>query len=365
MKRFFAPVALVAATVVVVSATMFTGGTDARWAQAATLDIGNVDLTVEIPEDETSFDLRAAMSANRTVVPGRGHTPDTFPAVVEYTATVTNRGPQDATDITMTVLVPIVAGLDVVNVEADAGLVCDASQVASAQVDAPDHGLVLCTAAGPLAADSSYAVVITMVAHAPVPTSEFVATTTVSSPKETGPETNNTASWLISSPNALVDLSLHKVGPASIQAGKIGTYTLTVTNEQIGTEVSVAAPPILVDVLPAGMTFLSNTVVGSSTPGWCTAEGQAITCDFGAPGGPGAIGSGTSVEISLCVRFDESLAGTTVTNSATVFGAPNGVIDPSLENNTSTAITVVTAGSGNETFVRCPEGETYDMFAGG
>ncbi|MCL2467297.1 MAG: DUF11 domain-containing protein [Micrococcales bacterium] len=366
MNKLVAPAASATAGVLVVGAALFTGTVGAKWSEAAPLDMGIIDVTVMIPEDPASFDLRAALSANRTVVPGLGTVPDVFPVSVEYAASATNLGPDDATNVTVAMDVPIVAGLDVTGVKPDPALVCDTSQMSSPQVGDPNHGLLVCTADGPLAPDASYDVVVTMTAAAPVSPPQIMATATVSSPGETGPTDNNTASWLLSSPNVLIDLSLHKAGPATIEAGKMGLYTLTVTNEPIGSEYSVADPPTVVDVLPDGVTFLSNVVVGSYSPSWCTAEGQTVTCDFAAPGAPRTIATGKSVSIPLSVQFDESLAGTTVVNTATVHNAATNVDpDPSEANNTWTATTVVTSGSGNEKVVYCPEGEVYDMFAGG
>ncbi|MCL2424123.1 MAG: hypothetical protein FWD11_09590, partial [Micrococcales bacterium] len=155
MKKLLVPVASVAAGALVIGATLCTGTVGALWADAAPLDLGSIDLTAMVPDDMSSFDVRAMLSATRTLVPGRGTVPDVFPVLFEYRAGVVNLGPDEAKDITVAVSLPIVAGLDVVGVAPDPALECDGSQTAVPQVDTPDHGLLLCTATGPLAAGSS------------------------------------------------------------------------------------------------------------------------------------------------------------------------------------------------------------------
>ena len=356
MKRLLA--ALVAGLVVLAVAAS-TQQTDARWSASRDLGLAPVTLRIEVPEPQNpaSFDVRAAMSGNRTVVPGLGADPadNVVPADVVYTASVLNLGPDDATDLTLAIDVPLVQNLDLVAVTPPTGVVCDTSQ-ASVPQHGGQHGLVTCTVPGPVAADDAVAVTVAMRASQALAVAEFTASVTVSSPREAaGAQGNNTASWLLSSPNKLIDLSLHKAGPASVIAGKNAVYTLTVKNEPVGAETSQADPPTVVDTLPAGVTFLPSTVTGSPSPPWCVADGQTVTCQV-----PQTIASGASVTIPLGVQFDASLGGTTVTNTATVHNAPTNVDpDPSLANNTWTATTAVAEDHGAQS---CPSGWYFDIF---
>ena len=202
MKNLLAAKNLLAVLVVVflvLAAVASTPQTDARWAATYDLGLEPVTLQASFPETTTSFDVRASIAGNRTVVPGQGTDPldNVVPASVEYTASVLNLGPGDATDLTMTVAVPLAQNLDLVGVAPPSGVTCDASQAAAPQPGHQDHGLVVCSAPGPLVAGDSYAVVVSLVASQALSVPELVATIVVSSPASAG--TDSTASWLLSS----------------------------------------------------------------------------------------------------------------------------------------------------------------------
>ncbi|MCL2849787.1 MAG: DUF11 domain-containing protein [Micrococcales bacterium] len=346
--------------------TALMGTTSALWTEDVPLALGGGELTLEYPQDVASFELKTTMSATRTTVPGLGDDEDEYPAPMTYTVRVDNLGPDEATNMTVTINVPLVEHLSFVATRSpDIASTCDTTNVAveQGQVTTDNqevthaYGQIVCTVPGPLAAGNGYELHVDMSASQLLAKSELLATTTVDAAGS-----QQTASWLMSSPKTLIDLSLHKTGPASIEAGKIGVYTLTVKNETVGAETSVAAPPVVVDTLPPGVTFLV-----SKSPTWCTvagdpSEGQVVTCDFSAAGRPVTIASGAEFPLELSVQFDESLAGTTITNTATVSSTDP---DPSLANNTWSATTVVTDGSGNESVFSCPDGYYYNMFAGG
>ncbi|MCL2455182.1 MAG: DUF11 domain-containing protein [Micrococcales bacterium] len=320
------------ALVLVGAVVATTALTDARWSQNDDRNLGEISLMA----GSVDFDLAVTMLGNRTVVPSAA-------APVEYTVRVHNHGPDDTRNMTVTFQVPLVDGLDLVSVTPQGSdAVCDLSEAATAQPTTPGHGLIVCTVAGPLQAGSTYEVLVEMYAQKALLVSSITATATVSAPRES-PKLlgNNTASWLMAYPDPLVDLSILKTGPATVEAGRKAFYTLVVTNTPV-LEMVTALPPTVVDTLPAGVTLLPSVVAGSLTPSWCVAAGQVVTCTL-----PASIPAGSSTTIELSVQFDASLAGTTVTNTATVFNDPTQP-DPSLANNTWTATTVVTEGSGNE-----------------
>ncbi|MCL2467300.1 MAG: DUF11 domain-containing protein [Micrococcales bacterium] len=345
-------VAVSAVLALLLTASVRTGTTMALWTQDLTHPLGDATLLLGSPADQSTFDLAVTMHGSHTVVP-------TSATSVDYTVSVFNHGPDPAENITVEFQVPLVGGLLELGsaTPEDANDRCDTDQAGTPQPGTPDHGLVVCTIDGPVAVNGAYQIAFVMDTQQALPVTTVTATATVSAPQEDPSRlANNTASWTMSTPHQLIDLSLLKTGPASIEAGKIGAYTLTVKNETVGSETSVAAAPVVVDSLPPGVTFLV-----SKSPSWCTvvgdpSDGQEVTCNFAAPGAPGTIASGADSTIELSVQFDESLAGTTITNTATVSSTDP---DPSLANNTWTATTVITEGSGNEEISRCDPGYVW------
>ena len=113
------------------------------------------------------------------------------------------------------------------------------------------------------------------------------------------------------------DLAISKTGPAKVLPGQDVTFTILVVNG--GT--SPAANVVVTDPTPSGLTFLGNT-------GGCT---TSFPCNLGT------IGSNQSVTIQATYSISGALAGSTVTNSASV--TTTTADDPS--NNTSNATFVV------------------------
>jgi uncharacterized repeat protein (TIGR01451 family) len=114
------------------------------------------------------------------------------------------------------------------------------------------------------------------------------------------------------------DLALSKTHSGTLRTGENGSYTLTVTN--VG-QTATSGPTTVVDVLPAGLAYVSATGAGWS----CSAVGQTVTCTNPNPIAP----SGAS-SISLTVRFN-TLAYPGKTNVATVSNAT----DLNAANNTA------------------------------
>ncbi|MCL2423684.1 MAG: hypothetical protein FWD11_07335, partial [Micrococcales bacterium] len=260
-KKLSVPVAAAAASTLVVTTALLTGSTTALWTQTTPLALSDASITYEYPEDDedlATYDLKTSISANRTIVPGLGTTPDSYPTTLTYTVRVDNLGPEDTGKTTITVDVPLSDGLVFDSVSAP-GATCDTSKAGLSQGTvttankgiAHGYGRIVCTVPT-IMVDDYYQLSIDMVASKALVHAELVATATATAAGDTD-LSNNTASWLLSSPNALIDLSLRKSGPASIQAGNRGTYTLTVKNNLIGSEGAVASPPTVEDTLPAGV----------------------------------------------------------------------------------------------------------------
>ena len=116
------------------------------------------------------------------------------------------------------------------------------------------------------------------------------------------------------------DLGITKTdSPDPVREGSDLTYTLLVTNDGPQDATGV----VVVDTLPAGVTFVSASA-------GCTEAAGVVTCDVGA------LAVDAVKEITIVVTAD--VEGT-ITNTATVTGAE---IDPFADNNTATSDTLVT-----------------------
>jgi hypothetical protein len=108
--------------------------------------------------------------------------------------------------------------------------------------------------------------------------------------------------------------------PASIVAGRIGTYTFTVTNRS-----AFDAPMTVSAALPAGLTALS-ALVGT---GSCSMSGQTVTCITGR------VDAGAGVPLTIVVRGD-SPGSYAVSATVSVIGS-----DPVPGDNTGAATLTV------------------------
>ena len=131
-------------------------------------------------------------------------------------------------------------------------------------------------------------------------------TATVSTPSEETDVTNNTAT----DPTAvapLVELALVKRLGSYDTTTQLATWVIAVTND--GPNVS-QAPIVVVDVLPAGLTYVS-----AAGPGWsCGVNGQTVTCTH-----VGQVPVGATVAFELDSRVSAA-DGTVITNEAFLTG---------------------------------------------
>jgi uncharacterized repeat protein (TIGR01451 family) len=294
---------------------------------------GNSTATVTTPVTQ-AYDLSVSKQANRSALPA-GSPEDPLP--VTYTITVTNNGPSAATGVMVEDQIP--TALDLVSVPSG----CTAPNPISGD---PDHELLTCTIAGPIAVGGTAAIQVPMQATSNLAAAEdpVTETVTIAAPGDTTPS-NNTSTWTLSG-EPYVDLSLSKTAPATVTAGQMMTYSFGITNNPIGDEPGVVAlAPSITDALPAGVTLVpfggSVGDVASVTPDYCTASGQDVTCTL--PPGTGDLeqGENETVTISVLVAPDVQPSSTLV-NIATVVNNPSNP-DPAPANNTAQATTNVVA----------------------
>jgi uncharacterized repeat protein (TIGR01451 family)/LPXTG-motif cell wall-anchored protein len=128
------------------------------------------------------------------------------------------------------------------------------------------------------------------------------------------------------------DLAITKVGPASIEPGTPGSWTIVVTNDDTN---PVAGAIVADSGLPAGMTDAAWT---------CTATGGACPADAGTGSGPWAVDleRNGSATIVVTGTVPDSAGGSSIVNTATVT-APADRTETDLTDNTSVSTTTVPA----------------------
>ena len=247
-----------------------------------------------------SADLAITKTGPATVVAGSS---------VSYSLTVTNNGPSDAANLTVTDTLP--AGITFVS-GSGGGWAC--SNVGNVSVT--------CTRAALVA--GATAPVITVVVTAPAQAASLTNTASVASTTADPNAADNTAT-ASTTVTASADLAITKTGPATVVAGSLVSYSLVVSNNGP----SDAANLSVTDTLPAGVTFVSATGTGWA----CTNVGNvSATCTRPA------LATGTTAP-TITVVVTAPAQGATLTDTATVSSATS---DPVAGNNTSTASTTVT-----------------------
>jgi uncharacterized repeat protein (TIGR01451 family) len=158
------------------------------------------------------------------------------------------------------------------------------------------------------------------------------ATATATTPDPT--PLNNNGGWATELTPNQADLSVIKTGPATVSAGAVATFNVTVTNAGPS---AVAANASLVDALPPGMTF--EAIV--APPGWscvtpAAGSSGSVTCSNPV------IPPGTSTFV-IQGRVAASVAsGTPITNGASVSATS---VDPNPANNGSSATATAQASA--------------------
>jgi uncharacterized repeat protein (TIGR01451 family) len=268
--------------------------------------------------DDPVSDLGFTYSASPT---GSSGDPWTAGSNATLTATVTNYGPDEAPDNTVTIGIP--GGTDYVS--DDGG--CTGT------------GVLTCVG-GSLANGASRAISVIVKVHSDIaeggnlgPLNAYVQTT---GGEGTDDHSNNGTIEDVYV-HRIANVAIVKAGPEGIDpdlvvAGDDNGYDYTIT-------VSTAGPSdtgyLVHDTLADGLTF-------DSSDAGCSAVGQDVTCG-------GTIAAGDSPQtITIHVLVDPSVAdGTILDNDATVDLPSDGTTDPDLTNNTtvgdSTVSTTITA----------------------
>lgn len=237
-------------------------------------------------------------------------------ATITYTETVTNNGPNSATNAVLYQQTP--ANTTFQSVTPPAGWAC------GTQPAVGGTGQIICTDGAALAngASGTFTVVVT-VAGATVPGTVILNSADVTATTADPVPTNNasTTSVLVEAA-AQADLAVSTVAtPTPVFISSSLTYSIVVKNLGLAN----ATTAQLVDTIPAGTTFVSATTTLGSCAGTTT-----VTCSFGT------LNSGSTAIVAITVATPATPG--TLTNTAV---ASYSGTDPVAGNNTATTLTVV------------------------
>jgi uncharacterized repeat protein (TIGR01451 family) len=236
----------------------------------------------------TGADLAAAISGSSSVNAG---------GQVSYAITVTNNGPNAASNVTLSSPVP--AGLLPVSVSGD----CTSLPCSFAH----------------LARTASRTVTVVYGVPADYAGASIVANASVTSATVDETPANNSASTSTTvSQVASADLELAMAAPATAGANANVSFTLTLTNHGPATANAIS----VADATPAGLTFVSNA-------GDCA---HAFPCTFAS------LAPGASKTIIATYAVPDGYAGASIVNTATVTSAS----DDNPANDSASATVAVT-----------------------
>jgi len=221
-----------------------------------------------------------------------------------YTITITNNGPDAATGVDVTDVLPT-----------------DVTLVASSTSQGSLSGSVWVV--GSLGVSSSATLTYDVTVNTGTEGSTITNTASVTGVTQDDTDVSNNSASASTSVNA-VDLVVAKsVDIAVANPGDPVTYTVTVTNNGPDTATGVT----ITDTLPAGTTLVS------SAPSQGTYAGSTWTV--------GTLTNGTTATLTIAATVDAGATGTVITNTATLSGVTETDTDPS--NDTASATFTVNA----------------------
>jgi len=237
---------------------------------------------------------------------------------VTYNISLTNNGPNPATSVSLTDALP--ANTTFVSTTQNTG-----PAFSCTNPTVGNNGTVTCTNASLASgATATFTIVATVSSSAPLGTLNNTANATTTSTDPTTPNTS-TAGTVITAGNADVGV-VKTAAPGPYGTGSNLTYTIAVSNAGP----TAAANVTVIDVIPAGTTFVSATPTQGSCSGTTT-----VTCSLGSIANLG------SASIALTVTLPAApgpVANTAVVSTT----SPDG----NAANNSSTSnITVVASAS--------------------
>ncbi len=249
---------------------------------------------------------------------------------ITYTQTVTNNGPVDGIDATMTEVVPANTTFQSIAISGAgaAGWSCSTPAVNGT-------GVITCTNADiPAGASGAATFTVVVNVNGGTATGTQIADTISASSNTNDPTLSNNSATVLTIVGAAntANLLITNVGtPNPVIAGNNITYTVVVTNNGPGAASTVA----FTEALPTNTSFVSVAAT-SGTTGW-TCSGTSISCTIPT------FAAGASTTFTVVVKVGAATpSGTVITDTANVSAATT---DPNPSNNVATTTTIVaTAG---------------------
>ncbi len=268
----------------------------------------------------------------------KSHSGDfTVSGVGTYSFTVSNSGGV-ASSGTTTVTDTLPVGLTVNS--GGSGAVASGNAAWTCGSNAASPQVVTCTSSTAISGGNTSIFTFTVnvgVATAPG-TNSITNTATVSGGGDSNPA-NNSASdpTTVLSPNLRVTKT-HT--PSNFVQGGVGSYTVTVRNNNAATTVSTSGTITVTDTLPDGLSVPAGvvTLTAGGTVWNCSASGQVITCTYTS-----TIAKNGSSAFSFNVNVASS-APASVTNNAAVSGGNEATANVG-NNSTTDPTTIVDAGN--------------------
>jgi len=304
--------ALVNAASWTIVVNVVASSTDPGTTYANTASVSGSEIDLNPVNDSDTEDTTVTTVANLSIAKTDSVDPADPGDAVDYTLVVSNAGPANATNVTVTDTVP--AGITVTGVSTGAG---------SCSFVGND---VTCTL-GTLANGGTWTVVVHAAVDASNPGGVFTDTASVDADQVDripGDDTDTEDTTV----NTIADLGIVKTDSADpLQPGDAFSYTLTVTNHGPADATGVH----ITDLVPAGLSVTGVNAVG---PGACTATGNDVDCTRAS------LVSGATWTIDVDVHTSAADPGTTYTNTASVAGDQ---ADPLATNDSDSEDTTVTA----------------------
>jgi uncharacterized repeat protein (TIGR01451 family) len=269
------------------------------------------------PDNDTSSSTVTISSADIGVTKSGPATAVAGGPTYNYVVTLSNGGPDEATDVSFSDTLP--TGLTFVGVVQNTGpaATCNGGQT------------VACTI-GLLPSNQSAQFTITVQPQPTIPNGTVLMNTATASTSSADTNPNNNSASVNTTVNANADLSLVKTAPLTVLAGANITYGVTVTNNGP----SSASGVTWNDLLPPSLTFVSFQQ--TSGPVFTCTTGQSISCSVGT------LAPAATAVFSIIAHVSPATPnGSTITNTANVLSStPDGT---PLNNGSTTNTTVSTS----------------------
>ena len=237
-------------------------------------------------------------------------------AQMAYTITLSNGGPDPATNASFTDVLPSRETFVSVVQNTGPAATCFTGQTVFCSIPLLGNGQ-----------SAQFTVTVAISPSTPNGTTLTNTATATSDASDSNP--NNNSSSASTTVSATADVSVVKSGPASANAGSNVSFPIVVTNNGLADASSVT----LADVLPPNTTFVS--LIQNSGPAFNCTTGATVTCSIAT------LTAGTSASFSLTVAVSAGATGS-ISNTANVTSTTT---DSNPGNNSSTAPVTITTSA--------------------